>query len=135
MGEDRGAIGPDDSGYAGQEHCTPWFLRLYDPLVLGFFARVVWRCPTRRLVAHYARHVGRRHLDIGPGTGYFLKHARLPTGVHITLVDASGKGCRPWWHRHRAASDGGDRGRFETQHVEVVGSVAVFGTAGPRRLP
>ena len=78
---------PTDPAYAGQKHYTPQFLKIYDPLVLGFFARWVWRCPTRRLVQQYTRHVGRRHLDVGPGTGYFLAHARLPAGVSLVLVD------------------------------------------------
>ena len=78
---------PTDPAYAGQRHYTPWFLAIYDPLVLGLFASWVWRCPTRRLVRHYTRLVGRRHLDVGPGTGYFLAHARLPAGARLLLVD------------------------------------------------
>ncbi len=80
---------PTDPAYAGQQHYTPRFLTIYDPLVLWFFARLVWRCPTPRLVQHYARHVGRRHLDVGPGTGYFLAHAPLPPGAEVLLVDAN----------------------------------------------
>ena len=78
---------PTDPAYAGQKHYTPRFLRIYDSLVLGFFARWVWRCPTRRLVEQYTQHVGGRHLDVGPGTGYFLAHARLPAGASLLLVD------------------------------------------------
>ena len=78
---------PTDPAYAGQRHYTPRFLTIYDPLVLGFFAKLVWRCPTRRLVEQYTRHVGPRHLDIGPGTGYFLAHAQLPASVDLLLVD------------------------------------------------
>lgn len=80
-------IGPEDPAYTGQKHYTPWLLRIYDILVLGFFGPVVWRCPTGRLVRHYDRHVGRRHLDVGPGTGYFLQHARLPARAEIVLLD------------------------------------------------
>ncbi len=35
----------------------------------------------------YEQHVGRRHLDLGPGTGSLLAWARLPAGTHVTLVD------------------------------------------------
>jgi SAM-dependent methyltransferase len=77
----------DDPSYAGQREYTPLFLRIYDPLILGFFTPVVWRCPTKRLVDGYRRHVGRRHLDVGPGTGYFLDRAGIPDGSPITLVD------------------------------------------------
>ena len=57
----------DDPAYAGQREYTPLFLKIYDPLILGFFTPVVWRCPTTRLVEGYRRHLGHRHLDVGPG--------------------------------------------------------------------
>jgi SAM-dependent methyltransferase len=80
-------ISPDDPGYAGQKHYSQRFLKVYDPLVLGFFGRLIWRCPTSRLVEHYNQHMRRRHLDVGPGTGSILKRARRPVGVEITLLD------------------------------------------------
>src|SRR5207248_475176 len=33
------------------------------------------------------KHVGQRHLDVGPGTGYLLEHARLRGDTQITLLD------------------------------------------------
>lgn len=80
-------IAPGDPAYRGQKEYTPSFLRIYDLLVLGFFGPVVWRCPTGRLVEHYRRHVRRRHLDVGPGTGFFVERARLPEGAEVTLLD------------------------------------------------
>jgi SAM-dependent methyltransferase len=77
----------DDPAYAGQREYTPFFLRIYDPVILGFFTPVVWRCPTARLVDGYRRHVGQRHLDVGPGTGYFLDRAAIPDGSAVTLLD------------------------------------------------
>ena len=77
----------DDPAYAGQREYTPLFLRIYDPLILGFFTPFVWRCPTARLVEAYRRHVGHRHLDVGPGTGYFLDRAGLADGSPLTLLD------------------------------------------------
>jgi SAM-dependent methyltransferase len=77
----------DDPGYAGQREYTPFFLRIYDPLILGFFTPVVWRCPTARLVKGYRRHLGHRHLDVGPGTGFFLERAGMPDGSAVTLLD------------------------------------------------
>ena len=77
----------DDPAYAGQREYTPFFLRIYDPLILGVFTPLVWRCPTSRLVAGYRRHLGQRHLDVGPGTGYFLERAGMPDGSPVTLLD------------------------------------------------
>ena len=78
-------LSPEDPAYAGQAEYEPWFLRIYDALVLGFFGRVIWRCPTSVLVERYRQHVGERHLDIGPGTGHFL--AQLPSQGPVTVVD------------------------------------------------
>ena len=77
----------DDPAYGGQREYTPLFLRLYDPVILGFFTRVMWRCPSSRLVERYRRYVRPRHLDVGPGTGYFLERAGLPEGCPVTLLD------------------------------------------------
>lgn len=77
----------DDPAYPGQREYTPLFLRIYDPLILGFFTSVVWRCPTNRLLDGYRRHLGHRHLDVGPGTGYFLDRAGIPDGSPVTLLD------------------------------------------------
>jgi SAM-dependent methyltransferase len=77
----------DDPAYEGQREYSPLFLRIYDPLILGFFTPAVWRCPTNRLVEWYRRHLGHRHLDVGPGTGYFLDRAGMPDGSNVTLLD------------------------------------------------
>jgi SAM-dependent methyltransferase len=77
----------DDPAYKGQRDYNALLLAAYDPLVLGPIARFVWRCPTTRLVELYRRHTRDRHLDIGPGTGYFIEHAGLPSGSQVTIVD------------------------------------------------
>lgn len=78
---------PDDPAYRGQSEYTTRFLAIYDPIVLGLMARVVWRCPAPLIVDRYRRHVGHRHLDVGPGTGYFLDKAGLDPEVEVTLLD------------------------------------------------
>ncbi len=80
---------PDaDSVRAGQAIYSPWTLAVYDLAVLGISNHLLWRCPTAELRALYDRNVGRRHLDIGVGTGYFLDRARWPVAdPEITLVD------------------------------------------------
>jgi SAM-dependent methyltransferase len=77
----------DDPDYKGQAGYTPLLLAIYDPFVIGFMAPVVWRCPIPPMVDRYRRHIGRRHLDIGPGTGYFIAHAARPGEVDLTLLD------------------------------------------------
>jgi SAM-dependent methyltransferase len=39
------------------------------------------------VVERYRQHLGRRHLDVGPGTGYFLEKAEPPAGTEVTLLD------------------------------------------------
>ena len=78
---------PNDPAYRGQAEYTRWLLAIYDPWVLGFMARAVWRCPTPPVVDRYRHQVGHRHLDVGPGTGYFLDKAGLPPEAEVTLLD------------------------------------------------
>jgi ubiquinone/menaquinone biosynthesis C-methylase UbiE len=77
----------DDPAYRGQADYSRPVLRLYDPLVLGPIARYVWRCPADRLTEHYQRHIRDRHLDVGPGTGYFLARSGMAPGSEVTIVD------------------------------------------------
>src|SRR5687767_13675932 len=77
----------DDPAYRGQSDYTRPLLKLYDPLVLGLAARFVWRCPTGRLLEGYRQHIRDRHLDVGPGTGYFIEHSGLPAGGRVTILD------------------------------------------------
>jgi len=77
----------NDPAYAGQSEYTPFFLKVYDPVVLGAFARLIWRCPAKQLAEPYRRFARPGHLDVGPGTGYFLERAGLPEGAPVTLLD------------------------------------------------
>jgi SAM-dependent methyltransferase len=77
----------DDPAYPGQKHYTPAFLKIYDPLVLGLFCRWIWRCPASRTLENYRRQLRQRHLDVGPGTGWFLQHSQPSPDVAITLMD------------------------------------------------
>jgi SAM-dependent methyltransferase len=77
----------DDPAYRGQSDYTGVLLRLYDPLVLGPIARYVWRAPAEFGVQMYRRHIRPNHLDVGPGTGYFIAHAGLPAGSRVTVLD------------------------------------------------
>jgi len=76
-----------DPAYRGQADYSPGFLRIYDRLVLGVFARFMWRMSTSDHVRLYREHIRSNHLDVGPGTGYFLEHANLPDGSRVTILD------------------------------------------------
>jgi hypothetical protein len=73
---------------AGQAVYTRRTLRFYDFVVLGISNRLIWRCPTRRLLAHFDRRVTGNHLDVGVGTGWFLDHCRFPVpDPRVGLID------------------------------------------------
>jgi ubiquinone/menaquinone biosynthesis C-methylase UbiE len=73
---------------AGAESYRRQTLAVYDLIVLGLVSRWVWRCSRRTMLRHYNGHVGGRHLDLGPGTGWFLDRCRFPTArPSITLLD------------------------------------------------
>ena len=77
----------NDPAYRGQSEYSRVMLRLYDPLVLGPIIRYVWRFPREEGVRLYRQHIRPNHLDVGPGTGYFLEHAGLPAGSNVTILD------------------------------------------------
>lgn len=77
----------DDPAYRGQADYKGVLLHLYDPLVLGPISRYVWRAPAELGIQMYRQHIRPNHLDVGPGTGYFIDHANLPAGSPVTIVD------------------------------------------------
>jgi ubiquinone/menaquinone biosynthesis C-methylase UbiE len=80
-----------DPAYKGQAGYGRFMLTIYDPFVLGFMARAVWKSPMAPYVERYRAHMGRRHLDVGPGTGYFIEKAAPASGAEITLLDPNPK--------------------------------------------
>ena len=73
---------------AGAAIYTKTALKLYDFWVHGFSNRYLWNCPTEQLHAHYQRHTSNNHLEVGAGTGFFLK--QVPFRVlkpRIVLMD------------------------------------------------
>ena len=77
----------DDPSYKGQAGYNRFMLAIYDPWVLGVTTRAVWHTPNDVGIDRYKRYLGQRHLDIGPGTGYFIQKAEPPSGTQITLLD------------------------------------------------
>lgn len=69
---------------------TPFFLNLYDLLVLGLSNLFLWKCPTSTiLLPLFEMSLRKRHLDIGVGTGYFPSKALTSTSTcrELTLLD------------------------------------------------
>lgn len=73
---------------AGAAVYTRGFLPLYDFYVLTLSNSIAWKCSRQRLLAHYNDNVSANHLDIGPGTGWYLREATWPTAdPAVTLMD------------------------------------------------
>lgn len=63
-------------------------LAIYDPIALGLVCPLAWKCSRGHMLAHYDRNVRARHLDLGPGSGFFLDKCRWPApDPRITIVD------------------------------------------------
>ncbi|QEG41888.1 class I SAM-dependent methyltransferase [Roseimaritima ulvae] len=78
----------DEQIAAGQAVYTPRTLRVYDFVVLGVSNRLIWKCPTSRLLKHYNAHVTDNHLDVGVGSGYFPDRCRFPSSSpRVGLMD------------------------------------------------
>lgn len=76
-----------EPGFRGFKDYTPSFLKTYDKWVLGFMAPRVWKMGDEPALNLYGNHIGRRHLDVGPGTGYFIAESKVPEDIELTLVD------------------------------------------------
>lgn len=72
---------------AGQAVYTPWLLKLYDIYVLNISNRWIWRCPKEIQLAQFNKYVSNNHLDIGVGTGYYLKKCTWPQQTKLALMD------------------------------------------------
>jgi len=71
---------------AGAAAYTPLLLKLYDAVVVYASNSLLWRCSRHVQLANYQANLGKRHLDIGPGTGWYIDHAN-PTLDSLTLLD------------------------------------------------
>lgn len=77
----------DERARRGWRDYTPFLLRIYDPIVLGVVAPLVWRIPRKALLASFRRHIGPTHLEVGPGTGWFLEHSGRLAETSLTILD------------------------------------------------
>lgn len=82
-------------------------LVIYDTLVVRLSNSVAWRCPSRLMLERYDQLLGRKHLDVGPGTGWYLAHADSPNDLQLTLMDLNKNSIEHATQRLRAELDGG----------------------------
>lgn len=76
-----------DRAQRAAEPYTPVFLAVYDVWVIKLSDRFAWRCPAERMLEPYQKFVGNRHLEVGPGSGWYLLNARLSADCAVTLLD------------------------------------------------
>lgn len=75
------------STHDGVKVYTPVSLKLYDWWVLNISNRYAWRCDTDKyLISHFRNHLGNHHMDIGVGTGFYLKKS-IRSIKKIALTD------------------------------------------------
>jgi ubiquinone/menaquinone biosynthesis C-methylase UbiE len=80
---------------AGASVYSPAVLKLYDWWVLGLSNRFAWKCPTKTvLLPFFKEYIGRSHLDVGVGTGFYLAQAGLSVQHEITLLDLNANSLR-----------------------------------------
>ncbi len=89
------AVPASTEAAAGAAVYSKLVLSIYDLEVLGFELRFIFKCPSRRILELYDRHVSGRHLDVGVGTGYFLDKCKFPVEspvVHLMDLNPNSLG-------------------------------------------
>ncbi|WP_305840162.1 class I SAM-dependent methyltransferase (plasmid) [Photobacterium leiognathi subsp. mandapamensis] len=71
----------------GQAIYSKKVLSIYDFWVLGVSNHLFWKCPTRKISNHFLDCVSPNHLDVGVGTGYYLKNYLPKKTKRIALLD------------------------------------------------
>lgn len=71
----------------GQAIYSKKVLSIYDFWVLGVSNHFFWKCPTRNISNYFLDNVSSNHLDVGVGTGYYLKNHLPQKTKRIALLD------------------------------------------------
>lgn len=71
----------------GQAVYTPIMLKLYNLWVLDISNQWIWRCPKAKQLEQFNKYTSSNHLDIGVGTGYYLKSCKMPPQSKVSLMD------------------------------------------------
>ncbi|KAI4861654.1 S-adenosyl-L-methionine-dependent methyltransferase [Hypoxylon rubiginosum] len=84
-----------------------WDLLIYEIWVLGIVSTWAWGCGTDAyLLPQFRANVGKKHhLDIGSGTGYYLRRGGIPAATQLTLVDLERPALEIGLHRSGRAGD------------------------------
>ncbi|MGL0936166.1 class I SAM-dependent methyltransferase [Vibrio vulnificus] len=75
------------STFAGQAVYSKKVLSIYDIWVLGVSNSYFWKCPTRFISEQFSMFVSSNHLDVGVGSGYYLKNFLPQSTRRIALLD------------------------------------------------
>ena len=59
-------------------------MKNYDFFVNHINCKYVWGCDQKNIIDMYKKNISPNHIEIGPGTGYFLKHYKFD---NLTLID------------------------------------------------
>jgi 2-polyprenyl-3-methyl-5-hydroxy-6-metoxy-1,4-benzoquinol methylase len=76
-----------EASMAGQAVYSKKVLTIYDFWVLGVSNNYFWKCPTKHISDQFSDLVSTNHLDVGVGSGYYLKHYLPQTTQRIALLD------------------------------------------------
>lgn len=71
----------------GQAAYTPLLLKIYNVWVLDISNTWIWRCKKEIQLKQFNAYVSANHLDIGVGTGYYLKKCQHPAQFKLALMD------------------------------------------------
>ena len=67
-------------------------IQKYDKFVNEINCEKVWKCSRKHIINNYNSNINYNHLEIGPGTGMFLKKENLNVNLNkLTLVDINNK--------------------------------------------
>lgn len=64
------------------------FLNSYDLLVNKINCRYIWKCSEKNIHKLYSKNLKENHLEIGPGTGYFLNKYKFKN-LHLMDINSS----------------------------------------------
>lgn len=72
----------------GHEVYSKTALAIYDTVVIRISNPFIWRCPSRFIQQHYNKFLSSEHLDVGVGTGYFLRKSKAAHNFsRLGLID------------------------------------------------